>query len=295
MKVGIVIVNYNGEKYQNDCIASLYQMTLLDFEIIVVDSGSKDNSIAKLRKEFPKVRIIEMNDNVGVARGNNVGIEYCRNENFDYILLLNNDIEVDSRLLEELVLSSEDKNVVVPKIYYYDPKDVLWYAGGELNNNRGTNIHYGIGQKDVGQYENEIFVDYAPTCCMLIPKQVFDLVGTMDEKYFMYYDDTDFCLRLYRNHIKIKYNPRAIMWHKVSSSTGGEASPLAVYYNTRNRFYYVNKNKDFFRRKVMIYSWLSNIVQFFIWPLRSKSDKYIMTAIYDYKKGLMGRKDNLFK
>lgn len=294
-EVGIVIVNYNGEKYQSDCIKSLYNMQYNDFEIVVIDSGSKDNSIVNLRKEYPQVHILEQKNNIGVAAGNNVGIDFFKKQGTKYILLLNNDIEVHPDLLGNLVQESKGKYVVVPKIYYYEPNNMIWFAGGDFILKKGLTTHRGKQIVDKGQYDEISRITYAPTCCMLIPTQVFDVVGKMDENYFMYYDDTDFCLRLLKKKIKMLYIPNAIMWHKVSSSTGGEDSPLSVYYNTRNRFYYIRKNKDMMPRTVLVYSWLSNIVQLIISPIRCKNDKYIYPALKDYVKGNMGRKDGLIK
>ena len=101
--VGIVIVNYNGEAYQNECIKSLYQMKYSNFKIIVVDSGSTDNSLIILKEQFPEVIVLEQFDNVGVAKGNNIGINYSIKLGMNYTLLLNNDTEVDSLLLSKLV------------------------------------------------------------------------------------------------------------------------------------------------------------------------------------------------
>lgn len=290
-RVGIVIVNYNGEKYQNDCIESLYDMTFQDFEIIIVDSGSKDNSISMVREKFPKVHILEQNENVGVAVGNNIGIKYSLSLNTAYTLLLNNDIVVDKHLLEELVKKSDGKRVVVPKIYYYEPKNMLWYAGGDILYNRGIAVHTGIKQEDVGQHDTERYVEYAPTCCMLIPNKFFNKVGFIDEKMFMYFDDTDLCMRFIENGIELLYVPNAKMWHKVSSSSGGEDSPIVVYYNTRNRFYFIKKHSKYMKYYVMPYMILSSIVQYIISPLRCKNDKYIKDAMLDYYRGRMGRKD----
>ena len=292
-KVGVVIVNYNGEKYQNDCIESLYKMTYTNIEIIVVDSGSNDNSIDLLRENYPRVHILEQKENVGVAVGNNIGIKYSIKLGTNYTLLLNNDVVVDKNLLEILVRESEGKKVVVPKIYYYHPNNMIWYAGGELVFRKGTGIHYGFKKLEDDKYNEKRQITYAPTCCMLIPNYVFNRIGFIDEKVFMYFDDTDFCLRMYKAGIELWYIPEAKMWHKVSSSSGGEDSPIAVYYNTRNRFYFMKKHSEYIPHLVMLYILISSIVQYIISPVRCKNDKYIKDAIIDYYRGNMGRKDDL--
>ena len=260
--VGIVIVNYNGEAYQNECIKSLYQMKYSNFKIIVVDSGSTDNSLIILKEQFPEVIVLEQFDNVGVAKGNNIGINYSIKLGMNYTLLLNNDTEVDSLLLSKLVENATPRTVTVPKIYYYDPSDLLWYAGGELDWRKITGTHEGYRQKEIAcGSEKSRLVTYSPTCCMLIDNSIFLKTGLMDENYFMYYDDTDFCVRLNENGINILYISDAKIWHKVSSSTGGEGSRLLVYYSNRNCFYYTN-------------------------------NRLIKNAYIDYKREKMGRCDS---
>ena len=294
-RIGIVIVNYNGKDYQNDCIRSIYDMDYKDLEIIVVDSDSKDNSIKLLRDEFPKVHILEQNENVGVAKGNNIGIEYSLELGTEYTLIMNNDVVLDSSMLSLLVQKSQGKFVTVPKIFYYEPNNLIWFAGGDFDFRKGTVYHWGMRGMENGQFDEDFFINYSPTCCMLVPNHVFKLTGLMDEKYFMYYDDCDFCLRLLDCGVKLLFVHDAIMWHKVSSSTGGEMSPLSVYYMTRNRFYFIKKFPAHMSLLAKIYSFASNIVQYLISPIRSKNDKYILPAMHDYYHGEMGRKDNLFK
>lgn len=290
-KVGIVIVNYNGEKYQNDCMKSLYEMDNQGFEIIVVDSGSKDKSIQLLRDAYPNVHILEQGDNVGVAVGNNIGIEYSILLGTKYTLLLNNDIEVDSKLLGELLKAAQKARVVVPKIYYYEPHNLLWFAGGKLDWEKGSAVHVGIHEEDRGQYDQEKLIDYSPTCCMLIENGVFAEVGKMDEKLFMYYDDTDFCAKLAEKNISILYEPKAFMWHKVSSSSGGENSKVNVYYMFRNQLYYMKKHRD----RCPWYSWIYAVsragAKYILHGIRCKNDKYIAVAYADYLHHKMGRKD----
>jgi Predicted glycosyltransferases len=290
-KLGIVIVNYNGEKYQNDCIRSLYSMNYQNFEIIVVDSASKDQSIALLKKEFPNVHILEEHDNVGVAVGNNIGIRYSVSLNTEYTLLLNNDVELHSELISELLQKADSDTIVVPKIYYYEPNNLLWFAGGKLLWNKGSAMHVGIHEEDRGQYDKEILITYAPTCCMLIHNRIFERIGMIDEKMFMYYDDTDLCARMQENGIRLLYVPTAKMWHKVSSSSGGENSKLNVYYMFRNQLYFMKKHKNMLIFPARLYALSRAGAKYLLSPFRCKNDKYILEAYKDYFVGKMGRKD----
>lgn len=290
-KVGIVIVNYNGGKFQNDCINTLYSMKCQDFEIIVVDSDSSDNSIELLRSSYPEVHILEQGENVGVAVGNNIGIKYSRSIGAEYTLLLNNDTELDENLLDKLLAEADENTVAVPKIYFYDKKDLLWFAGGGMYWEKAISYHEGIGEKDFGQYDTNKLIEYAPTCCMLLHNKIFEKIGFIDEKMFMYYDDTDLCVRLMDSDIKIRYVPEAWMWHKVSSSSGGMQSKIGIYYTKRNQLYFINKYKNRIKRKDKYLIIIKNVIKALLSPIRIQNEKYIFMAYKDYLMGNMGRKD----
>ena len=248
-KIGIVIVNYNGANYQNDALRSIYASSYTNFEVIIVDSASKDDSVELARKEYPQIHFLLQSENVGVAKGNNIGIRYAMDVlDVEYVLLINNDIELDKNTLQRLMEKADETTITVPKIYYYEPHDMLWYAGGEMYWNRGESGHIGNFETDKGQYDEEKIVGYSPTCCMLLHRNVFEKIGYIDETVFMYFDDTDLCVRLNENGYKILYVPSAFMWHKVSSSGGGMDSKVYVYYNFRNKFYFMNK----YERKLSI-------------------------------------------
>jgi len=118
----------------------------------------------------------------------------------------------------------------------------IWCAGGDISAWKGTTRHRGEGAVDVGQFDDDIYTNYAPTCFMLIHRSVFKSVGLMDEKYFVYYDDTDFVWRANKLNFQIYYWASGNVWHKVSSSTGGAVSPFSIYYSERNRIYFIRKN-----------------------------------------------------
>lgn len=289
-KISIVIVNYNAEKYQNESIRSIKNMNYSNYEIIVVDNGSTDNSLKLLRSEFDDIIIVEVKKNLGVAAGNNIGIRLALKRHADYVLLLNNDIELDKDILKILVRNASNQVITVPKIYYYDRKRIIWSAGGKVNWKRGLPYHIGIGCPDGPRFSKPKIVEIAPTCCMLIHKEVFNNVGLMDERYFMYFDDTDFCIRANERGYKILYVPDALMWHKVSSSSGGSNSKICQYYGSRNILYFMNKfsekvgneKKDF----------IINRIRYVLKNYREdKNSKYILLGFWDYLRGRMYRKD----
>ena len=267
-KIGIVIVNYNGEAYQNDALKTIFASSYRDFEVIIVDSASKDSSIELAQKEYPQIHLLLQDENVGVAKGNNIGIRYAIEKlDTEYILLINNDIELDRDTLKKLVYKADDKTITVPKIYYYKPHDMLWFAGGEMYWNRGESRHIGNFETDCGQYDEERIIGYSPTCCMLLHRDVFEKIGYMDEKVFMYFDDTDLCVRINDAGFRIKYVPTAYMWHKVSSSGGGMDSKVYVYYNFRNKLYFMDKYRDRLVFPARIFTYIKLLVKFILFPV----------------------------
>lgn len=290
-KVGIIIVNYNGEKYQNDCLKSLYSMDELNFEVIIVDSGSTDHSIELVKKDYPDVVVLEQNDNVGFAKGSNIGIQYAIQNKFEYSLLINNDVVVDRLLLNKLLECADEETVIVPKIYYYKPNKLIWYAGGNILWNKGNAEHIGIQQVDQAQYDECKYVSYASGCCMLINNKIFKQVGLLDENVFMYYEDADFCVRLLDAGKKILYQPEAVLWHKVSSSTGGEHSKLNVYYMFRNQLYFIEKHKKHIGFRGKMYVKTRAITKLVLSVVKNKNNRYIAAAYKDYLCSNMGKKD----
>jgi len=290
--IGIVIVNYNGEKFQNDCIESILKCSYKNIKIIVVDNGSKDKSM-ELLKNICDERIVTIfnNDNLGVAEGNNVGIKKSIELGMDYTMLLNNDTVVDKDFMQELLKMTNEYQVVVPKIYFYGTNNI-WYGGGVFVWRKGESKHLNYKLVDEGITYNKEY-DYSPTCCMLIRNDVFEKIGMMDANYFLYFDDTDFCVRLLDNNIRIGFAQNAIIYHKVSLSTGGSESKLSIYYYNRNKLYFCKKHKKHMSVVTTLYNWLSLRVKYLLGVLKGNNRKYIKKAIKDYKKNRMGRCDTL--
>jgi GT2 family glycosyltransferase len=249
-KIGLVTVLYNGKEVLEGFFESLGKQTYKNFILYVIDNSPNKDAYElaqKLSKQYNiDAKFVYNNANLGVAKGNNQGIELALKDNCEYVLLLNNDIEFGANVIADMVEYAEknNENIIVPKIYYHGTNK-LWMAGGYISKLKGTTIHRGDGEEDVGQYDNIEYINYAPTCFMLIKNDVFEDVGLMDEKYFVYYDDTDFVWRANKKGYKIVYYPLSKVTHKVSFSTGGNESLFSIYYGTRNRIYFIKKNFDF--------------------------------------------------
>lgn len=235
-KVSIVLVNYNGARDTLECIDSLSNITYPNYQIIVVDNASSDDSVSIMSQGgFPNMTLLEAGDNLGFSGGNNVGIRYALEKGTDYILLLNNDTIVTEDFLDKLVDSAkilENQAVITSKILYAGEPDTIWYAGGEFNEKTGRVSHTHIGQKNDRQ-EQLREVTFISGCCMLFSVDTFSRIGELEESFFLYCEDLEYCCRAREKGVRLYYEPRSVIYHKVSASTG-KASTLSVYYTVRN-------------------------------------------------------------
>jgi GT2 family glycosyltransferase len=242
-RVVIIVLNWNGKELTLACIDSLMQSTYENASILLVDNASNDGTIEAVRDRFGEaVEIIRNDSNLGFARGNNVGIEAALRNDAEFIMLLNNDTVVDATLVTSLVdamTRSPGVGIAGPKIYYFDPPDCIWFAGGEVFLWRGTARHTGIREKDHGQYDRERDVDYITGCAMMVRRAVVESIGTLDHAYTAYFEDTDFCMRARRAGYAIRFVPAGKVWHKISQSTGGQIGPrkISLKFRSSVRFF----------------------------------------------------------
>jgi len=239
-------VTYNSESVLRGFMRSMLAQTSPAFVLYVIDNASQDRTLAELAKyQDPRIQLVFNRENKGVAAANNQGITAALHSGCDFVLLLNNDTEFEPRLLEVLVAEMESSqcDILAPKIMYYDAPQRLWFAGGHFSRSRAyATVHEGQGALDHGQFDVAHSIEYAPTCCMLIRKAVFERVGLMDEIYFVYFDDADFCFRSRQAGLKMWYSPNAVLLHKESSLTGGVHSDFALRFSARNKLYFLKKN-----------------------------------------------------
>ena len=245
MKIGIVTVTYNSRSVLEDFFASLEKQTYANYALYIVDSGSTDDTVAYVRAHLLEhCTFLRNSENIGFAAGTNQGIRAAFQDGCTAILALNNDVVFGPELLERLAgaLGQYRCDMTTPMMYYYEPKDRIWAAGGSLQPWLGyRNKHCGEGETDHGQYNVACRVTFAPLCCVLIRKEVFDRVGLLDERYFTYTEDVDFMYRCLKQGLSLWYVPEAKLWHRVSLLTG-HMSDFMVRYCTRNRMYFMRKN-----------------------------------------------------
>lgn len=246
-----VVVNWNGSAVIEACLTTLLDSDYPTLRVLVVDNASEDGSLELVRDRFPSVRIEQTGANLGFAGGANRGLEAARQDGADYILLMNNDVEIHAAAVRRLVEAAEahpEALLLGPKIYYHDEPDVIWSAGGAVSFWSGHIRHLGIRQRDDGRYDETRGVDYLTACAVMLPARTLDTVGALDESYHMYNEDTDWSTRVVRSGGTALYVPDARLWHKVSSSSGGGLTPYKIYHRIRSTFSY-------FRRYASWYHW----------------------------------------
>ncbi|GIV65414.1 MAG: glycosyl hydrolase [Bellilinea sp.] len=229
IKVGVVILAWNHKKDTLECLDSMLRSVEISPIIIVVDNGSTDGTLETIEMLNEKrVKVLRSEKNLGVSGGYNLGLSYCFNMNCDYILITNNDVLFDKFMLNELVKFASkqtDVGIVIPKIYHYFMKNKIWMIGARWRKFPPTLKMIGYNENDSNKYKLPIQLEYVPSCCYLISRNVIDKIGYFDEGYFFYFDDWDYSLRVRNAGFSIWLNPAAIAWHKVSISTQKQPKP----------------------------------------------------------------------
>lgn len=254
--VAIIILTWNQRDLTLDCLASVDLMRYPTecLRVVVVDNGSSDGTIAAVKTRFPSVIVVENGENLGFAEGNNAGLRSVLAEPAEYIMLLNNDTVVDVQMLAQLIAVMEsrpDVGIVGPKMLYFDPPDVIWSAGSQLGRLPWISRHLQSNQRDTGSLEPPRPVDFICGCGILLRRAVIDQIGLLDARFFIYYEETDWCLRAHHAGWRILYVPSARLWHRVSQAMGA-TSPATDYYMNRNLFLFIAKNRSWAQRMVMI-------------------------------------------
>lgn len=238
--LSIITINYNGIKDTCELIESIpFEDTI---EVIVVDNGSKADEASYIQKQYPRVKIIRSNKNLGFAGGNNLGIKAASGK---YIFLINNDTFFrcsNIKLLINRLESSPKIGVVCPKIRFSWGNNPIQFTGyTPLSKITVRNKSIGFGEADNGQYDIPHPTPYAHGAAMMIKKEVIDKVGLMPECYFLYYEELDWSMMITRAGYEIWYEPTCTIFHKESQTTG-QNSPQRIYYITRNRLLLVKRN-----------------------------------------------------
>jgi GT2 family glycosyltransferase len=290
-RISVIVVNWNGKEHTLECLESLGSIDYPNFEVVVVDNGSQDNSVQAIQKIFPGVALLETGDNLGFAVGNNMGIRYSLDRGADYLFLLNNDTVVDPQILNSFVAAlrqiGEDA-ILGAKIYYYSKPTTIWYAGARWLPEISGFKHIGQGRIDNDTDFNAISeTDYACGCALFVSAGLLNRIGLLDETFYLTFEETDLCYRARRSGHKSFFVPEAKVWHKISTAFGGENSVLYHYFLLRNKLLWAEKNLSFSER-LGVYSRVSNELLRYVLPppfrVDNSAEKLSMMSIFSSLK-----------
>lgn len=238
-----VILNTNRREDTLECLTSLVRGTYSRQEIIVLDNYSTDGSVEAIRERFPDVDVVQLEKNLGYAGNNNVGIELALSRGANWVFILNEDTVVAPDCLTELVQVGESNHrvgIVGPMVYHYHEPDVIQSAGGRFGP-FWDSIHIARDEPDIGQMPETHLVDWISGCGILVRRAVIEQVGMIDERYFYFWEETEWCLRAARGGWQVLHVPQAKMWHK-GVTRDHQPKPTVTYYATRNRLLTLSKH-----------------------------------------------------
>ena len=247
----IITVNFHQPNVTIDLLQSIANSyTPTEVEVIIVDNGADKNMELMFQPHFANIKYIQSKENLGFAGGNNLGIKQAKG---DYIFLLNNDTEIPKGCVETMINemeANENIGLLSPLLLYFEKKDVVQYAGfTPMNYLTARNEYIGQFDKNEDQYDNQSYqTGYCHGAAVMCRKTDLQKAGLMDESYFLYYEELDWCEKFMRIGKQIWFTGKTYVYHKESISVG-KASPIKIYFNTRNRMLFIRKNT----------SWLNTI------------------------------------
>lgn len=259
MSVAIITLNWNRADDTIECLTSVYKSAYTNYKVWVVDNASSDDSLSKIKVAFPQASYIENKHNLGFAEGNNVAIREAMREGFEYIYLINNDAVMHPdaiALVIEAAKNDQKAAVLGSCIYYYENPNKCWFAGADFD--LKTKRFFLLNQKDIDttallngkrsqnccsvQPSTEIIeTKTVHGCGMLVRCSSLAHTGLMDERFFLYNEETDWCMRIRSFGYRCLLVPNSLVWHKGCSSTGYN-SPLYNYFVQRNSLLMLEKN-----------------------------------------------------
>ncbi len=260
--LAVIVLGYNCKNYIKHCLTSIYLSDFKDFSVIYIDNNSSDGSVELVRSAFPQAKIINLAANKGFSYGNNVGIREAINSGFQYILLLNPDTILDNKCLTALYNMRDKNTIYQPTLLIYRKKKTqLINSLGSVLNFIGISYCSSINKQslDVGQVD----IAGASGAAMFIPTYIIEKIGTLDEKYFLYFEDLDFSWRAHMAGYNVQLLPEAKVWHMYSFSKNKDK----FFYTERNRSYFLIKNFETKTLLIIFPFWLMSEVLIIVYSI----------------------------
>jgi GT2 family glycosyltransferase len=240
-----VIANWNGGEQNLDCLRSLLEQGLPESQLVFVDNGSGDGSLALVRARFPGLRVIENRENLGFGEASNQGAALALERGARAVFFVNNDVVVPpgtlARLCAELATRAA-AGIVGPRVLYRDEPELVWCAGGELTWRENLSTLRGHRQPDGARWRETRAVDYVPGCALLARRETLERVGLFDVQYFAYMEDVDLCLRARRAGFEVWLVGDVAVRHATSQATGGGYNPRRKYMMGVNSIWFLRRH-----------------------------------------------------
>ncbi len=237
--VWCIVLAYNSIDLTLECLATLRAQDYPNLYLLVVDNASTDGTVEILRTQAQDVELLPASTNLGYAGGNNLGMRHALAHGADLLFLVNNDTRLNSHCVSALVeemLREPICGAVGPMVYTWDNWQTISSAGGHVDWAAADAVNVGAGETDQGQYPARS-VDFVNGCGIMVSKTAVERVGLIDERFFMYWEETDWCLRMHEAGLDVRFQPTAKMQHK-APLTWQQQSPLTLYYMGRNRLFF---------------------------------------------------------
>ena len=276
--ISIIILNYNGLNDLKECFDSLYNLNYKNLELVFVDNNSQDKSVEFVEENYEDVKIVKLKKNYGFAQGNNYGVSQSNGE---YIILLNNDTVVDKNWVSELVkIASSSKNigVVGSKIYYFDDRITINFAGSS-NNIFGQCTQTGDNRTDSKLLNKVRKSFFACGAAMLFKREVYQKIGLFDPKYFIYYEDADFCWRAWIFGYDVLFGPKSFLYHKIGRVMRNYKQKKYLGERNRLRTLLINYEKKSLI-KILPYYFFHWIIKIYEGIQNKKKSTYVLFLIY---------------
>ena len=266
-KIAIIIVNWKQYQLTKLCLYSLQKIKYDNYQIILIDNESNPKELKKIKNQFDKIITFPNQKNLGFTGANNVGIEYAIKNDFEYVMLINNDTEVEKNFINpliEVLEKNQNFGAAQPLILNYYNRDKVWSAGGFLNKFFGYTY---VIKSPEGIKKN---IDWITGCCFFLRTDVIKKIGLLDEKFFAYYEDVDWSIRIKNAGYDLAFVKSSVVYHHGSKSSKNESnegtlSPFVHYLNIRNHIFLLRKNKDIFNSVGVLFFQFFKIVSYSVY------------------------------